>query len=124
MVPLVVNHLAHITCESPKSVRRLADRLAPATIQELCVVIEADHSGRPPLVPCLPLEARELLRLAEELGASEGPLKPILQGRDLIGLGLKPGKQFGVILQAAFQAQLDGEFSNHQEGLVWLAKVV
>ena len=49
---LVVNHLAHHhgqTTFSDPSVRRLARRLAPATIDELAAVMRADSNGRPPL---------------------------------------------------------------------------
>ena len=49
---LVVNHLAHHHGQatfSDASVRRLARRLAPATITELAAVMRADSNGRPPL---------------------------------------------------------------------------
>ena len=36
------------------------------------------------------------------------PVKPILMGRHLIGAGLKPGPDFKVRLDKAFEAQLDG----------------
>ena len=46
----------------------------------------------------------EVLRLeAENLHAK------VLQGRDLIGAGIKPGPHMGVALKAAFEAQLEDE---------------
>jgi tRNA nucleotidyltransferase (CCA-adding enzyme) len=48
------------------------------------------------------------------------PPAPLLLGRDLIALGRKPGPDFAPVLQAAFDAQLDGVFSNHDEGMAWL----
>ena len=61
VVPLVENHLAHSSIAknkevSPRAVRRLAIRLAPASIDQLVRLIEADHSGRPPLPTGLPTE--------------------------------------------------------------------
>ena len=37
------------------------------------------------------------------------PVKPVLQGRDLIGAGVKPGPRMGAALKAAFEAQLDDD---------------
>jgi tRNA nucleotidyltransferase (CCA-adding enzyme) len=48
------------------AVRRLRWRLQPATLDELLWLIEADHSGRPPLPKGLPPAALRLARLAEE----------------------------------------------------------
>ena len=58
-------------------------------------------------------EAAERLRIA-----AEAP-KPILMGRDLIALGYKPSPQFGKWLDACFEAQLDGAFSDHDGALAW-----
>ena len=40
-------------------------------------------------------------------------------GRDLIALGYKPSPQFGEWLDACFEAQLDGAFSDHAGALAW-----
>ncbi len=50
--PLVVNHMVqHSGSEdlSDNAIRRLARRLAPASISELALVMKADHDGRPPI---------------------------------------------------------------------------
>lgn len=120
VVPLVTRHLAHISCESDRSVRRLAQAIFPATIEELCFVIEADHSGRPPLAPGLPECAKNLLIKSKELNCNQAPVNKILQGRHLISLGRKPGKEFSEILNRAFEAQLNGEFDCENSGLTWL----
>lgn len=36
------------------------------------------------------------------------PIQKILQGRDLIGAGIKPGRHFGIALEAAYEAQIEG----------------
>ena len=43
--------------------------------------------------------------------------EPLLHREDLIELGLPPGPAFGIILQACFQRQMNGEFSTVEEGL-------
>lgn len=46
--------------------------------------------------------------------------KPILLGRHLIELGMRPGQEFGVILEAAFDAQMDGSFFDVPQAFRWL----
>ena len=120
VIPLVVNHLAHLNIVTDRGVRRLAKRLEPETIAGLCAVIEADHSGRPPKPPGLPENAQRLLEKANELNLRNCAPKPLLQGRDLIQYGMQPGKEFGRILEAAFEAQLEGQFTDHPGALTWL----
>jgi tRNA nucleotidyltransferase (CCA-adding enzyme) len=123
---LVVHHLAHHHGGgdyTDSQVRRLARRLAPATIDDLGVVMAADATGRPPL------PSAEILALIGRLRASAAALaleaaapRPIVQGRHLIGLGRRPGPDFKPVLDAAFEAQLDGAFGDEAGGLEWLKR--
>ncbi len=120
VVPLVMHHLAHLHAASDRAVRRLANSLKPATIAELCLVMTADHFGRPPK-PRIVHEGLTMLRVkAEELRLRDAAPKPLLQGRHLIARGMQPGKQFGVLLNAAFEAQLEGHFADLDGALKWL----
>jgi tRNA nucleotidyltransferase (CCA-adding enzyme) len=121
VVPLVTNHLAHLQTLSDRTVRRLAKRLAPATIQELIVVMVADQFGRPPKPRVISEGVRALEAKAAELKVQACVPTPILMGRHLIDLELSPGKDFGVILDAAYEAQLEGRFFDLAEALRWLA---
>jgi tRNA nucleotidyltransferase (CCA-adding enzyme) len=120
VVPLVMNHLAHLRVLTDRAVRRLARRLAPATIQELMILITADAYGRPPRPKVVPKGLLLLKRLATETAVATGAPRPILMGRHLLELGLSPGKSFGVILAAAYEAQLEGAFADLPEALAWL----
>ncbi|MBR0458833.1 MAG: hypothetical protein IJJ26_06325 [Victivallales bacterium] len=40
-------------------------------------------------------------------------------GRQLISLGISPGPQMNPILKQAFEAQLDGEFSDEEGAILW-----
>ncbi len=122
VLPLVTNHMAHLQTVTDRAVRRLARRLAPETIQGLCLVITADASGRPPCPPAVPEGVREIQARAADLRVQASAPKPILMGRHLVELGMKPGKEFGEILDEAFEAQLEGKFFDLNQALHWLAE--
>ena len=118
--PLVTQHMAHLQTQTDKAVRRLANRLQPETIDHLCTVIEADQFGRPP-APKIPSETLLQLRArAKSLTLeTQGP-KPLVLGRHLMARGLKPSPEFKPLLDAAFEAQLDGVFDSIEGGERWL----
>jgi tRNA nucleotidyltransferase (CCA-adding enzyme) len=124
VVPLVENHLAHSNIgreATPRAIRRLAMRLAPASITQLINLIEADHSGRPPLPPGLPAGALRIQAMAQSQSVEQGPPPPLIQGRDVLPyFNNVPGKQIGDVVKAAYEAQLDGAFSTQEEALIWL----
>jgi tRNA nucleotidyltransferase (CCA-adding enzyme) len=124
VVPLVKHHLAHLQTTSDRSVRRLANHLKPATITELCLVMTADHFGRPPKPRVLPDGIPQLRMKAEELSLQDEAPKPLLLGRHLIAKGMKPGVEFGVILGKAFEAQLEGAFTEIEGALKWLEEQI
>jgi tRNA nucleotidyltransferase (CCA-adding enzyme) len=57
---------------------------------------------------------------AEELRLRDSAPKPLLQGRHLIARGMQPGKQFGTLLDEAFEVQLEGGFTDLDGALKWL----
>jgi tRNA nucleotidyltransferase (CCA-adding enzyme) len=121
---LVANHLAHHGGAGgfgDSQVRRLARRLEPATIDDLALVMAADAMGRPP-VPAGPVLALvgELAAKAASLRIGERGPRPIIQGRHLVAMGWKPGPRFKPVLDAAFEAQLDGTFADEEGGVAWL----
>ena len=122
--PLVVNHLVHHHGNiefSDTSVRRLARRLAPASIDQLCAVMRADHDGRPPLHSPETLRRIDALQQkARALALAETAPQPLVLGRHLLALGRKPGPDFKPLLDAAFEAQIDGAFADEAGGVAWL----
>ncbi len=59
-------------------------------------------------------------RKLEELGDEELRPEPWLKGSDLIAAGLSPGPHFKELLQAALDAQLEGELTTKEQALTWL----
>lgn len=122
--PLVMNHLLHHDGPAEyrdTTVRRLARKIAPATLDDLMAVMRADHLGRPPLVSAETEKRLGYLRAAaHKLALEHAAPKPIILGRHLIALGCKPGPHFTPALDAAFESQLDGAFSDEMSGVEWL----
>jgi len=125
IVPLVADHLIHAVDKvNPRLVRRLAFRLGEASVKHLIHLIEADVSGRPPLPPRLPDNAKKILELASGMKIDRNAPKPILLGRHLIGLGHEPAPWFGAVLKQCFEAQLDGVSENEKDGFEYLKSLV
>jgi len=122
--PLVMNHLLHHDGPAEyrdTTVRRLARKVAPATLDELMAVMRADHLGRPPLVSAETEKRLGFLRIAaQRLVLEHAAPKPIMLGRHLITLGIAPGPQFKLALDAAFESQLDGAFNDETGGVEWM----
>ena len=121
VLPLIENHLFHIhSTITDRSVRRLARRLEPETMNGLCILMTADHFARPPKPAVIPESIGLLRDKARSMSLQSAAPKPLLQGRHLIELGMTPGPVFAVILKAAFEAQLDGDFEDLAGAFHWM----
>jgi tRNA nucleotidyltransferase/poly(A) polymerase len=56
-------------------------------------------------------------RKKEEYRISRETIQPLIQGRDLIALGVAPGRQMGAHLKKLYNLQLDGAFNSRAQGL-------
>lgn len=127
VVPLVQFHLSHIHhSNTPKQeafVKSLAEKIHPANIRMLELLIEADHSGRPPLTKELPQEARMMSDLAKQHNVYEGKHPDLLQGRDIMPyLDNKGGPIVGEILKEHRNLILrhDPDMQSRESALAWL----
>lgn len=130
VTPLVAEHMAILNTQklgepSPRTLRRLAVRLAPASVRLWCAVCQADALGC--FSPAcdekkIRFEADVWLRAAAQAAVRDSRPKPILLGRHLMELGVEPGPAMGKRLDAAYEAQLDGEFDSLETALLWLKK--
>ena len=84
--------------------RRLAQKV---DLELLARVAKADCLGREPgHFDCTAMDW--FLHRARALGVEHRPPAPILLGRHVLALGLRPGPRVGEILKAVYEQQLDG----------------
>jgi tRNA nucleotidyltransferase (CCA-adding enzyme) len=93
--------------------RRLAQKV---DLELLARLAKADCTGRAPGV--FNCDAMDwFLDRARQLGVEHRPPGPILLGRHLLELGMKPGPRVGEILKAVYERQLDGVVSDLAQAL-------
>ena len=131
MVPLLIrtHHRAAELWQNREAVTKKAFNRLAADLHgeiELIVALDAaDRAGRRErLVRGLDREARWLARKFEELRVNRETIKPLVMGRDLIGLGVPPGPGMGELLKKLYRAQLAGEFETRARGLAKARRLV
>jgi tRNA nucleotidyltransferase (CCA-adding enzyme) len=93
---------------------------------ELLVYLDAaDRAGREEApIQKLDKEGRWLLQRFEEFNVSKETIQSLIQGRDLIKMGVSPGPEMGKILKKLYQLQLDNEFETRSQGLKIARKII
>jgi tRNA nucleotidyltransferase (CCA-adding enzyme) len=93
--------------------RRLAQKV---DLELLARVAKSDCEGRQPgNFDCSAMDW--FLERARALGVQHRPPEPILLGRHLLALGLKPGPRIGEILKVVYEQQMDGSVTNLDDAI-------
>ncbi len=119
VVALVLTHLRpqalYDARAGDSAIRRLARQIE--RIDRLVRVARCDQMGRPPR-PFDGFPAGDwLLARAQALAVERSAPQPLVMGRHLLELGLSPGPRIGKVLDACYEAQLDGAFSTVEQGI-------
>lgn len=128
VLPIIQEHLAHATISSipemkgkKSAYRKLQNRLQAGkfkgTLQDLMWLMEADMLGRNNKNSQAPESLFEFYWLRDTLG-DEKPL-PLLQGRDLIKLGIPEGRTIGLYTRKAQQLQDSQMLTTKQDAIEW-----
>jgi tRNA nucleotidyltransferase (CCA-adding enzyme) len=100
--------------------RRLSQK---ANLELLARVAKSDCLGRVPgNFDCTAMDW--FLERARELGVDRSPPKPLLLGRHLLELGMKPGPDMGALLKKIYEKQLDGEIKTTEEGIALASTIL
>jgi len=123
LLPLVEHHLKpsrfYVGGAKASAIRRLATKV---NIEDLLVVAKADFLGRT-TKEALSRDYKAgawLHKEASKLNVKTNPLEHLLQGRDLIDLGLKPSPKFKEILDSVYGLQLEGMVENKEDALAYV----
>lgn len=88
-----------------KAIRKLVNRV---DLMELLLLSEADYLGRAKERDYTPIREWYLEKV-EKLGLDpRKKIEPLVRGKDLVELGIKPDKKFRELLDYAFELQLEG----------------
>jgi len=93
------------------AIRRLARKCEPDLLYR---VAKADCLGRRPGA-FEPVAMEWFLERVRQLDVAVRPPDPILKGRDVLVLGVPPGREVGRIVRAVYERQLDGAVTTLEE---------
>jgi tRNA nucleotidyltransferase (CCA-adding enzyme) len=116
VLPLVKLHMVHEKMKD-KTLRKLSNKLYPATMRQLFYLCESDQSGRPPLPRGISENLRINIDNSIRLGILDGRPAKIVTGKDLIKAGYTPGPNMGKLLDKLYELQLRGSFYSVEVGL-------
>ncbi|MBK8188944.1 MAG: HD domain-containing protein [Vampirovibrionales bacterium] len=112
---LVAFHMRHIGFTGGRAARRLAATMKATTPYMLGLIMEADHSGRPWTGEfIMPADGAAFVA---EMDAAMTAVQPILMGRHLIAVGMRPGPAMGRVLRMVHEAQVEGEVASFDQAL-------
>jgi tRNA nucleotidyltransferase (CCA-adding enzyme) len=94
--------------------RRLAQKV---DLELLARVAKSDCMGRSGGFDCSAMDW--FLERARQLGVQHAPPAPLVLGRHLLALGMKPGPRIGELLRAIYERQLDGTVTTTEEGIAF-----
>lgn len=101
---------------SSKGVKKIA---AKVDFEKLMKLHRADMGGKGIKVDFSYME--NAIKIYRE---KKDEIKPIISGKDLILLGIKPGVEMGEYLKKIYEAQLDEKFMNYEEGINYAKKII
>jgi tRNA nucleotidyltransferase (CCA-adding enzyme) len=119
--------VAGITAQhlKPGSWYKVRDEVGDGAFRRLAHKVDLELLARVAVSDCLGREPGRFdcsamgwfVERARALGVEHRPPAPILLGRHVLALGLKPGPRVGEILKAVYEQQMDGKVTTLEEAL-------
>jgi tRNA nucleotidyltransferase (CCA-adding enzyme) len=98
--------------------RRLAQKV---DLELLARVATADCEGRGGGFDCSAMD--QFLDRARRLGVEHAPPEPLVKGRHLLALGVKPGPAVGEVLKQVYERQLDGSAADFDTAMALARRI-
>lgn len=121
---LTLFHMRHLHGNPGKNTnaaRRLAGKMTISPYM-LGLIMEADQSGRPWTGEFM--TNPDAIEFVAAMTEAKAQIVPLFQGRHLIAMGMKPGKEMGIILKAIAEAQVEGIVTNFAEAQAMAALIM
>jgi tRNA nucleotidyltransferase (CCA-adding enzyme) len=99
--------------------RRLAQKV---DLELLARVAKSDCLGRTGGFDCSAMDW--FLDRARELGVQHAPPEPLVKGRHLLALGVRPGPLVGQVLRQIYERQLDGSVTTVEDGVALAREIL
>lgn len=122
---LVKDHL------KPGALYQARSEVSAGAIRRLARRVEADLLYRVARADCLgrtgnfePVAMEWFIEEVRKLSVERSGPTPLLLGRDVLGLGARPGPMVGKILSEVYEQQLDSKVSNRDEALAVAQKLL
>ena len=100
-------------------------------IRRLARRVEADLLYRVARADCLgrtgdfrPVAMEWFIEEVRKLSVERSGPSPLLMGRDLLALGMKPGPEVGRVLAEIYEMQLDSKVQNRDEALAMAGRLI
>lgn len=119
-------HMRHIGFEGGKAARRLANQMTATTPQMLGWIMEADYNGRPWTGEfTMPEDGFDFIAsMTKAMTEAKEAIQPILMGRHLIEMGVKPGPKMGHILRLVQAAQVEGIVTDFEQAQAYARTLI
>ena len=91
------------------SMYKFAEEICPVSIYNFCILSQAQGK-----------DMSNFIQKAESLCVLNSSLRHIITGKFLIESGLKPNKEFGHIIEKAYNAQMNGNIFDENSAKSWL----
>jgi len=110
---------------TPAAIRNLANRISPATIEQLLIISEADHRGRGTKeTPAdnegyidennIYLPSIWLLEQAQKLNVSKNKAKAFIAGKEWLELGFRGGPRLGQLIALSDKLHFENDLTREQ----------
>jgi tRNA nucleotidyltransferase (CCA-adding enzyme) len=110
---------------------KTSEAITDGMFRRLALKVEPDLLYRVARANCLgragdfkPQAEEWFIARVRELGIEEHAPEPLLMGRHLLALGLKPGPRIGEITRAVYEKQLDGEITTLDQAVEAARKMI
>lgn len=112
-VNILLKNYSENPLETDEDIYNFSEELCPVKIIDYCF-----------LQTIFKNDVNELILRAKTLRVFESKLEKLVTGKMLMELGMKPGKEFGVLIEKAYQKQMKGMIYDEKSAKSWVLELL